>query len=167
MALGSSWPSSPSTTHFQLHVIAVLCLARCLCGHEVQQFREFIWWEKQTLHPPPCSLFGCGGSFASTAQKLQSWHWSTTWGIAVCTCHCSLEAQVSAQLSQNQPRAWNAFSAFACRDQRSVSISVIYLSQLYSILFFQYNILGDEHTLKMEKQDVLSKTCLTKACQAI
>lgn len=162
MALGSSWPSSPLTTHFQLHVIAMLCLARCLCGHEVQQFIHLVG--KADLASPTLFTVWLWRQFCQHCPERQSWHWRTTWGTMLCTSHCSLEAQVCAQHSQHQPRAWNAFSAFACRDQRSVNISVIYLSQLYSIsLFSIQNYWGWTHF----KNGMPSKTFLTKSCRAI
>lgn len=135
MALGSSWPSSPSATHFQPHVTASLCLARCLCGHEVQQLWELIWWEKQVVLPPACSLW----LWMQTCQHCpghQPRHWRATWGTMVCTSHRPVEARVSAERSQQRPGVCTAFSAFACRDWRSFNIRVLYLAQLYSTSTF-------------------------------
>lgn len=156
MALGSSWPSSPSTTHFQLHVIAMLCLARCLCGHEIQQFRDFIWWEKQILHPPPCSQFGCGGSFASTAQDSSPGTerpLEEPWSAPVIAPWKHRSLHSTHNISPEPEMLFQLLPPGI----RGVLVLVwsIYLSCV-PFLFFQDNILRDEHTLKMEKQDVPS-----------
>lgn len=136
MTLGSSWPSSLSATHFQLHVTTTFCLARCFCGHEVQQLRELIWWEKQIVFPPPCSVFGWASRCASTAQDTSPGTEGSPEEPRSCTSHCPVETQASAEHLQQQPGVCTALSAFACRDWRSFNISVIHSAQMYSTSTF-------------------------------
>lgn len=131
MALGSSWPSSPSATHFQLHVTA-----RCLCGREVQQLRELIWWEKQILLALPCSLFGRAGSCASTAQDTSPGTEGPLEEPQPAPVIALWKRESLQSTHSNSPEFALLFQLLPAGIGRSFNISVIYLAQLYSTSAF-------------------------------
>lgn len=91
--------------------------------------------------------------------------WRTTWGSAAIIAlwkHRSLQSSRSispefALLFQLLPAGFGSVS---------VSVRSILLSSI-PLLFYQYNALRDECTLKMEKEDVPIKPFPMKACQTV